>query len=107
MKFFAVIALALASSVVAQQRDPAVVAAVAARPLTEVYDSFPPGEGALTKRACTASKCDCDGFGPGLFCGDGILGCKSGHVYECNKNGHTTCDYGVRKSCQKCGQLSC
>jgi len=38
---------------------------------------------------------------------DGLLKCAKGHVYECNKDGKTTCDYGVRKTCQKCNKLKC
>ncbi|TDL19206.1 hypothetical protein BD410DRAFT_792449 [Rickenella mellea] len=53
----------------------------------------------LNRRACVPSKCDCTGFAPGLFCGDGFLGCKKGVVYQCDKDGHTSCDLGLEGSC--------
>lgn len=95
MKFLAILALAVAA-VAAQRRDPAVLAE-----LTEA------GDGALTKRACTPSSCNCKGFAAGLFCGDGVLNCVVGHVYQCSTDGRTTCDYGIRKSCQQCNKLTC
>ena len=65
------------------------------------------GDGELSKRACTASSCNCSGIKAGLWCGDGLLNCKKGHVYQCSTDGHTTCDYGIRKSCQQCNKLKC
>ncbi|TDL27698.1 hypothetical protein BD410DRAFT_713423, partial [Rickenella mellea] len=61
----------------------------------------------LERRSCTPDGCDCIGIAPGLFCGDGILGCKIGDVYQCSTDGHTTCNFGVRTSCKKCNKLSC
>ena len=83
--------------------------------------------GTFSKRACIPSSCDCSGFPGGLFCGgerqflinigitetdslifsDGFFGCIPDHVYQCNSDGHTTCDFGIRNSCVQCGQLSC
>ncbi|EJD48717.1 hypothetical protein AURDEDRAFT_112832 [Auricularia subglabra TFB-10046 SS5] len=99
MKFISIVALAVAA--VAAQRDPAVLEAVAARAGIQA------GDGSLTKRACTPSSCNCSGYAPGLFCGDGVLSCVVGHVYQCSTDGHTTCDYGIRTSCQQCNKLSC
>ena len=83
--------------------------------------------GTFSKRQCPPSSCDCGGVGPGLFCGgdhaffrrledltadnliptDNIGGCVPGNVYQCNEDGHTTCNFGLRDSCVECGQLSC
>ncbi|EJD37532.1 hypothetical protein AURDEDRAFT_173391 [Auricularia subglabra TFB-10046 SS5] len=107
LQFFTVVALAVsAATAVVAQRDPAVLEALAAREGAEVSARFP-GDGELTKRACAASKCNCSGIKAGLWCGDGLLNCKKGHVYQCSTDGHTTCDYGVRTSCQKCNKLAC
>ncbi|KAK7046233.1 hypothetical protein R3P38DRAFT_2507254, partial [Favolaschia claudopus] len=59
------------------------------------------------QRACAPSKCACNGIS-GTFCGDAALNpaCTAGHVFQCNPN-RNTCDFGVRKSCQQCGKLSC
>ncbi|KAH7102094.1 hypothetical protein BKA62DRAFT_701437 [Auriculariales sp. MPI-PUGE-AT-0066] len=123
MKSLALMAmcLAAATSVTAFEgtaRDPAVVAAWkldndgvdadlnsagATRNLGEADGA------SLVKRKCTPDGCDCIGITPGaLFCGDGYYGCKKGNVYQCNKNdGRTTCTFGIRKSCQQCGELQC
>ncbi|TDL19208.1 hypothetical protein BD410DRAFT_727520, partial [Rickenella mellea] len=53
------------------------------------------------------SVCDCTGIASGLFCGDGVLGCVSGDVYQCSTDGHTSCNFGPRKSCQQCNALIC
>ncbi|KAH7101363.1 hypothetical protein BKA62DRAFT_183841 [Auriculariales sp. MPI-PUGE-AT-0066] len=68
-----------------------------------------PADGAsLVKRACKKSKCNCIGLKKGaIFCGDGVLGCKKGNVYQCNSNGKTTCNFGTRSTCKKCNKLKC
>ncbi|KZV95484.1 sphingomyelin phosphodiesterase [Exidia glandulosa HHB12029] len=106
--FISIIALAVsAATAVVAQRDPAVLAALNARPGFEAREISDFEGGSLVKRACTASSCNCSGFPPGLFCGDGVLNCKKGNVYQCSTDGHTTCSYGVRTSCQKCNALTC
>ncbi|KAH7106772.1 hypothetical protein BKA62DRAFT_216236 [Auriculariales sp. MPI-PUGE-AT-0066] len=62
----------------------------------------------LVKRACKKDKCNCIGLKKGaIFCGDGVFGCKKGNVYQCNSNGKTTCNFGVRGTCKKCNKLKC
>ncbi|RSH81852.1 uncharacterized protein EHS24_008047 [Apiotrichum porosum] len=62
----------------------------------------------VMKRACSYNTpCNCSGLKAGLFCGDGVLGCTRGLVYQCSTDGHTTCVYGPRNSCKKCNALSC
>ncbi|KIK66446.1 hypothetical protein GYMLUDRAFT_157939, partial [Collybiopsis luxurians FD-317 M1] len=60
------------------------------------------------QRSCTPSSCTCNSV-QGQFCDNEAinLSCTNSHVFECNKDTGHTCDYGVRTSCQKCGQLSC
>ncbi|KAM7212948.1 hypothetical protein V8F06_011652 [Rhypophila decipiens] len=64
-------------------------------------------EAELMPRACVATKCNCLAIPNGLFCGDGLLNCKKGNVYQCGGDGKLSCDYGVRNSCKKCNKLSC
>ncbi|BEI84136.1 hypothetical protein CcaverHIS002_0407400 [Cutaneotrichosporon cavernicola] len=64
------------------------------------------GERSLERRQCTDSSCDCIYIPEGLFCGDGLLNCQYGHVYQCS-GGSYSCDYGPRDSCGECGALSC
>ncbi|TDL16044.1 hypothetical protein BD410DRAFT_795764 [Rickenella mellea] len=73
----------------------------------QVPGPVPADDGGLEKRACTASKCRCNGVS-GLFCGNEKINkaCTDGDVFQCNPSG-ATCTFGVRKSCQQCGKLSC
>lgn len=61
----------------------------------------------LKPRQCIPTECSCQGVPNGLFCGDGLLGCVEGHVYQCGDDGQKSCDFGVRESCQICGELEC
>ncbi|KAF8507388.1 hypothetical protein BU17DRAFT_57465 [Hysterangium stoloniferum] len=61
----------------------------------------------LVSRQCVATSCSCQGVPNGLFCGDGQLNCIPGHVYQCGGNGQNSCDFGIRNSCEQCGQLQC
>lgn len=61
----------------------------------------------MQPRACTPTSCKCTGVPNGLFCGDGLLNCKKGNVYQCGGDGKLSCDYGVRNSCKKCNKLQC
>ncbi|KAL2105510.1 hypothetical protein VUR80DRAFT_8248 [Thermomyces stellatus] len=62
---------------------------------------------AMGKVMCIPTECSCQGVPNGLFCGDGLLGCVEGHVYQCGDDGQKSCDFGVRESCQICGELEC
>ncbi|KAF9260053.1 hypothetical protein L218DRAFT_625107 [Marasmius fiardii PR-910] len=62
----------------------------------------------LNRRACNPTNCVCNGI-QGQFCGNENINsaCTNGHVFECNGDDSHACDYGVRTSCQNCGQLQC
>ncbi|KAF8349495.1 hypothetical protein F5887DRAFT_498333 [Amanita rubescens] len=59
------------------------------------------------KRSCTPSKCLCNKV-EGLFCGNESINpnCLNDDVYQCSTTG-STCVYGYRTSCAKCGKLAC
>ncbi|KAJ3544212.1 hypothetical protein NM208_g3177 [Fusarium decemcellulare] len=69
--------------------------------------ALPLAMGEIMPRACKPTSCSCQGVPNGLFCGDGILGCVKGHVYQCGDDGKKSCDFGPRDSCKKCGELQC
>ncbi|BEI86740.1 hypothetical protein CcaverHIS002_0700860 [Cutaneotrichosporon cavernicola] len=60
----------------------------------------------LGRRACNPTACSCKYVLAGLFCGDGLLGCKKGYVYQCS-GGPKSCEFGLRDSCKQCNQLQC
>ncbi|KAH7102818.1 hypothetical protein BKA62DRAFT_90796 [Auriculariales sp. MPI-PUGE-AT-0066] len=105
---FFTLALSAATSVnAAGSRNRAIVSLMKKRDLVETQDAFTFENGTLSRRECVPSSCDCQGFKAGIFCGDDNLGCKKGNVFQCNTNGHLTCDFGIRKTCQKCDDLKC
>ncbi|KAK2768208.1 hypothetical protein FQN54_000060 [Arachnomyces sp. PD_36] len=61
----------------------------------------------FSKRDCVPTACSCYAVPNGLFCGDGLLDCTPGHVYQCDGDGKESCDYGLRDSCAECGELEC
>ncbi|KAI3611955.1 hypothetical protein WG66_016095 [Moniliophthora roreri] len=65
-------------------------------------------ERALVARQCADSNCFCNKVS-GTFCGDESINeaCTNGHVFQCNGDDGTTCSYGFRVTCAKCGKLSC
>ncbi|KAF9283404.1 hypothetical protein BGZ74_001932 [Mortierella antarctica] len=54
----------------------------------------------LMKRACVYDGCRCSPSQKGR------KGCHGSNVYKCAANGDC-CNYGYRKSCDKCGELMC
>ncbi|KAG8759164.1 hypothetical protein FRC14_006555 [Serendipita sp. 396] len=75
--------------------------------IARIRSEDPAGAPDILKRACNYNT-PCKGYGwsVGLHCGDGAYGCVKGHVYQIGSDTNV-CDYGVRKSCQQCGKLSC
>ncbi|TFK61268.1 hypothetical protein BDN72DRAFT_778433, partial [Pluteus cervinus] len=53
-----------------------------------------------------STPCAGNGWAPGLHCGDGLLGCKKGNVYQVGSDTNV-CDFGKRNSCVECNDLSC
>lgn len=60
----------------------------------------------VAQAKCVKTKCKPIGWSAGKHCGDGLLGCSKSHLYQVSKD-KDICDYGFRKSCKKCGKLSC